>query len=89
MKYDLTRWNRAGLRKFRYVDDNAATMLEGLRKELHTRFPDWTGLVIDVPPDEPTARTNERLEKRYAAVTREWGWEVTRTFARAASRGRR
>jgi hypothetical protein len=35
---DLTRWNRAGLPRFRYVDGNAASWLEELRLALLTRF---------------------------------------------------
>jgi hypothetical protein len=35
---DLTRWNRAGLKRFRYVDGNAASHLEELRLALLTRF---------------------------------------------------
>lgn len=34
MKPDLTRWNRSGLRRLRYVDGNAATYLETLRCKL-------------------------------------------------------
>jgi uncharacterized phage protein gp47/JayE len=84
MKYDLTRWNRAGLKKFRYVDDNAATLLEALRQDLQGRFPVWSALVVEVPTDETTAQRNQRLEQQYVKVTREWGWEIARSFARAA-----
>jgi len=35
---DLTRWNRAGLGKFRYVDGNAPVWLEKLRQELSLAF---------------------------------------------------
>ena len=34
---DITRWNRAGLRRFQYVDANAATYLEELRVRLADR----------------------------------------------------
>jgi hypothetical protein len=37
---DLTRWNRAGLSRFRYVDGNAVTFLEELRQALIDRFSD-------------------------------------------------
>ncbi|HWM92805.1 MAG TPA: baseplate J/gp47 family protein [Thermoanaerobaculia bacterium] len=37
---DLTRWNRAGLPRFRYVDGNAASYLEELRLALLSRFLD-------------------------------------------------
>lgn len=35
---DLTRWNRAGLSRFRYVDGNAVEYLEILRQQLAKRF---------------------------------------------------
>lgn len=41
MSVDLTRWNRAGLSRFRYVDGNALAFLEDLRAELAARFPEW------------------------------------------------
>lgn len=44
---DLTRWNRAGLPRFRYVDGNAATYLEELRLALLSRFL--------APPSDPDA----------------------------------
>lgn len=84
MKYDLTRWNRAGLKKFRYVDDNAATLLDALRQDLQVRFPAWTGLAVAIPSDETTAQRNQRQVQQYTQVTREWGWEIARSFARAA-----
>ena len=84
MKYDLTRWNRGGLKKFRYVDDNAATMLEMLRQDLYGFFAVWNALEVDISPDETTSERNQRLEQQYARITREWGWEIARSFARAA-----
>ncbi len=66
---DLTRWNRAGLPRFRYVDGNAATWLEELRLALLTRNlaplldPNasdpaadvdwWKGLWTNPPADKP------------------------------------
>jgi len=41
---DLTRWKRAGLSRFRYVDGNAVTFLEALRKQLWQRFRDPAGV---------------------------------------------
>ena len=35
---DLTRWNRAGLSRLRYVDGNAAEYLEILRQQLVGKF---------------------------------------------------
>lgn len=37
---DLTRWNRASLNRFRYIDGNALTYLEELRQTLLERFAD-------------------------------------------------
>jgi len=59
---DLTRWNRSGLTRFRYVDGNAATHLETLRLALVSRFVPaadaeagdwrwWQGLWEDMPAD--------------------------------------
>ncbi len=45
---DLTRWNRAGLPRFRYVDGNAATWLEELRLALLAR-----NLEAPLDPDAP------------------------------------
>jgi hypothetical protein len=84
MNHDLTRWNRAGLKKFRYVDGNAATYIEDLRQALLARFPAWTSLDADVPAGETTAKRNARLEAQYRELRREWGWEIARGFARAA-----
>lgn len=84
MSNDLTRWNRAGLKKFRYVDGNAATYLEALRQALLARFPAWTALDADIPLNETTSQRNARLEMQYTALKREWGWEISRGFARAA-----
>lgn len=38
MSRDYTRWNRAGLDRFRYLDGNAALFLEDLRLELQARY---------------------------------------------------
>ena len=38
---DQTRWNRGGLERFRYIDGNAVTYLETMRKNLAKAFPDW------------------------------------------------
>ena len=35
---DLTRWNRASLTQFRYVDGNAVEYLDILRQQLVERF---------------------------------------------------
>jgi hypothetical protein len=78
---DLTRWNRAGLARFRYVDGNAVTFLEELRAALTSRFPDWT--TIATPPGETDEQFRERLEQQYEEVRTDWAWEIARAFARA------
>lgn len=89
---DLTRWNRAGLTRFRYVDGNAQTFLEELRAALVRSFPDpaapgdplkslWRA--IETPAAETGSQRRERMERQYHEVRGEWGWEIARAFARA------
>jgi hypothetical protein len=80
---DLTRWNRAGLSRFRYVDANAATLLEALRIELAGNFKQWNALKSDAPLDETATERTARIVKQYNADRRDWAWESTRAFARA------
>jgi predicted phage baseplate assembly protein len=72
---DITRWNRAGLRRFQYVDANAATYLEELRVRLAARFPVWQAI----------QRTSTEAEQYHAprAAVPDWGWEIARALARA------
>ena len=53
MKSDLTRWNRAGLKRFRYVDGNAAIYLEALRQALFARLKTagWDMELLDLKRD--------------------------------------
>jgi hypothetical protein len=80
MSADLTRWNRAGLTRFRYLDANAIGFLELLRVELAARFPDWAG--VDAPADESEAQRAERLQRQYEDPRGDWAWEITRALAR-------
>src|SRR5262245_53014819 len=72
---DITRWNRAGLRRFQYVDANAATYLEELRVRLAGRFPLWQAI----------QRTSTEIEqyRRPRSAVPDWGWEIARSLARA------
>jgi hypothetical protein len=72
---DLTRWNRAGLTRFQYVDANAVTLLEELRQGLNTRFggTTWTARAGDAPEEE-----------QYVSTPIEWGWQLSRALARAS-----
>ncbi|HEV8579156.1 MAG TPA: baseplate J/gp47 family protein [Thermoanaerobaculia bacterium] len=78
---DLTRWNRAGLARFRYLDANAVDFLERLRGELAGRFPGWEP--IQTPPGETDDQRRERMARQYEEVRTDWGWEIARAFARA------
>uniref|UniRef100_A0A831UDV9 Baseplate protein J-like domain-containing protein n=1 Tax=Geobacter metallireducens TaxID=28232 RepID=A0A831UDV9_GEOME len=80
---DLTRWNRAGLRRFRYVDGNAVTFLEMLRTELAKRFPHWQE-VRNLPVAEPESERQKRILEQYHAPRRDWAWEIARVLARSA-----
>ncbi|MBT1076096.1 baseplate J/gp47 family protein [Geobacter grbiciae] len=80
---DLTRWNRAGLSRFRYVDGNAVTFLELLRAELADRFPNWQE-VTQLPLAETEAERQERMLEQYHASRRDWAWEIARVLARSS-----
>ncbi|MDJ0989222.1 MAG: baseplate J/gp47 family protein [Desulfobacterales bacterium] len=77
-RHDLTRWNRANLSRFRYIDGNAVTFLETLRQALIDRFTDqaaetlqWESLVSG-PPDDPSGEgAYERLKRERARIQRE------------------
>ena len=79
---DLTRWNRAGLSRFRYVDGNVATYLESLRHALSDpdRFPNWK----DVARVLTGKTASERLLAQYYGERRDWAWEICRVLARSS-----
>jgi hypothetical protein len=92
MSRDLTRWNRAGLRRFRYVDGNAITHLEALRAALARAYgldragePRWPDLVRRhlVLPGETAVAQAKRLDAQYHDPRRDHGWEILRAFARS------
>ena len=91
-KTDLTRWNRSGLKRFRYVDGNAITYLETLRLAMRQAFSDaeghsaWQELdtAIPVPAVESAAQRQARWLAQYRDERRDYGWEILRTYARAA-----
>jgi hypothetical protein len=88
---DLTRWNRSGLSRFRYVDGNAAIYLEALRLSMREAFTDgdgknrWSALdtAIPVPVSETAAQRQRRWVDQYRAERRDYAWEILRTFARS------
>ena len=80
---DLTRWNRAGLSRFEYLDGNAAVFLERLRVGLALRFPAWTQAQATIPADESEEARKSRLEALYANDPDDMLWQLTRQFARS------
>lgn len=80
---DLTRWNRAGLARFRYTDGNAAVYLDLLRGLLSERFPDWTAMQGGPIPGETEAECLSRLLAAYAAKPGDPLAALIRTFVRA------
>lgn len=93
---DLSRWNRAGLSRFRYVDGNAITHLESLRlamvEELVKGKADarpqarWTALETRLPvaDNESPAERQQRWRAQYFDERRDYAWEILRSFARAS-----
>ncbi len=89
---DLTRWNRAGLRRIRYVDGNAVTFLDRLRARLAEAYtpegeslPTWTDLVLRHPvkDDENPSEREARQIAQYEDARRDHAWEILRSFARS------
>ena len=85
---DLTRWNRAGLGTFRYVDGNAVTFLEELRRGMIARFNRNSGgpwrQLGPLPPTAETERARyDRLLDQYHGPRQEYAWEILRTFSRS------
>ena len=87
---DLTRWNRAKLSEFRYVDGNAPIYLEALRQELTEQFESngkvkWEELLTRFPElaNETAYQTKKRLLEQYYAEKSDYAWEIVRTFSRS------
>jgi uncharacterized phage protein gp47/JayE len=85
---DLTRWNRAGLSRLRYLDGNAITHLETLRQGLAQAFnsgseAQWPELEIDAPSGAANTEA-ERLREQYHGPRRDYVWEIMRSLARSA-----
>ena len=74
---DLTRWNRAGLSRFRYVDGNAVSYLEIIRKQLFSQFKnpesglcEWLNPSENIPLNEVEGK-DESLTERQQRMNRE------------------
>ncbi|MDH3511113.1 MAG: hypothetical protein OER85_09715 [Gammaproteobacteria bacterium] len=68
---DLTRWNRAALTRFRYVDGNAVEYLETLRQQLVEQFADpetglceWLNPAEKIPANEIKAETETLIQRQ-------------------------
>ena len=72
---DLTRWNRASLNRFRYVDGNAVEYLEILRQKLVKKFPQstgqgkWLNPAEEIPSNEIKVKA-ETLTQRQERLSR-------------------
>ena len=90
-KKDLTRWNRSGLSRFRYVDGNAISLLETLRQAMGEAFTEggvnqWSALDTAIPEgvDENVAERQARWKEQYYDDRRDYAWEILRSYARAS-----
>lgn len=90
-KKDLTRWNRAGLAKFQYIDGNAISYLETLRLQLLQEFDNgtrqqWKELQdrFSIPPNETLRQRNNRLTDQYYDDRRDYAWEILRSLSRSS-----
>lgn len=85
--HELTRWNRAGLDRLRYVNANAATLLEQWRAALEDRpeLAVWEAIRLsEAERDEETPQRQARLSAQYQTPTRDPAWEIGRALARSA-----
>ena len=87
---DLTRWNRAGLSRFEYLDGNGAVFLERLRAGLAAKFPQWQPVpgmsslsAENAEADESEEAKKARLEALYGADPGDMLWQLIRQFARS------
>ena len=89
MKKDLTRWNRAGLETFRYLDGNAVTYLDTLRQGMVEAFTDggtlrWQDLAQGLPEDASEREIFDAMLSQYHRGERgDYAWEILRSFARS------
>ncbi|MBL4661558.1 MAG: hypothetical protein JKY19_14460 [Alcanivoracaceae bacterium] len=88
---DLTRWNRSGLKDFRYIDGNAITYLETLRQVLEKEYTNgsttqWDELIkrFTVLPNESSFQKTKRISDQYYDERRDFAWEILRAFSRSA-----
>ncbi|MDH5573519.1 MAG: hypothetical protein OEY89_17275, partial [Gammaproteobacteria bacterium] len=95
-RHDLTRWNRSGLTRFRYVDHNAANYIETIRLQLKHNLTElcssgsgssaefnWDRINRTLPANETLEKRIERLEIQYKQPTQDITWEIIRSFSRA------
>ncbi|MDX8391065.1 MAG: baseplate J/gp47 family protein [Mariprofundaceae bacterium] len=82
---DMTRWNRAGLSRFQYIDGNAAHWLEILRSELNARFGNWKAIQDAVSGEnKDDAEVLADLLTQYQGPRSDMLWEMVRAFSRSS-----
>lgn len=88
MKKDLTRWNRAGLKRIRYINGNAATFLEDIRSNLleNEKFKKWEELKAVYDTKDSETDSNHAVEEYEHLQSQKgsMGLEIIRSFARAS-----
>jgi hypothetical protein len=90
---NLTRWNRAGLRRFEYIDGTGPLFLEQLKNNLQKKFEGrWSNLPSPVTLSDETGlsveqaqfQKNNLLLQQYYGEQRDIGWELARVFSQAS-----
>lgn len=74
---DLTRWNRAGQTRFRYVDGNAVEYLEILRQQLVKRFGCDLRIIV-ASEGNPESDIIGEFQMEFEAKTRAWAVLIVR-----------
>lgn len=77
---DLTRWNRGGLSRFRYVDGNGVHYFDEMLQRLDAEL----GTGSTVASAETVQEAVDRRRAAYEAGPGSWGTEIVRAFARAS-----
>ena len=86
---DLTRWNRAGLSRFEYLDGNGAVFLERLRAGLAAKFPQWQPVPGMSPLSAEAAEADESEEAKKARLEALYGADPGDMLAIGGIGGRR
>lgn len=89
---DITRWNRAGLHRFEYVDGTGPLYLEKIKEELRQRYKDkWKELPpkielseeVGLSQEQALYQKNKEIIDQYFGERQDIGWEMARVFSQA------